>query len=1053
MNSPRRLWFLVVFAVITLSTTMIGGTIPKIQGFIPNHGQWPSEVRYVMPTDNLNIWVTETGIVFDQFSVNDATIKGHVLRLTWQDANPLVQSFAKESRQETKINMFTSSSPGDWRSGLGLARWITFPKVWDGVDLVMYIDDAGRFRYDFAVKPNADAARIGFKVDGDMGMNIGTESVSLKTSVGDINMTDLYAYVLGKKSMQIPATFTAASSSVKFSVPQWSGDVPLRIDPVVYGTYIGGTDNDDVCAIRNRELDVVIAGTTSSIAFPAEVGAYEKTSRGQKDVFIAVLSKDLSKVLSYSYYGGSADDIAADMVLDKDGRPCFTGTTESENLPVSSGAVGQLYKEKKDVFIAQLSADLSELNISTYLGGNKDDFANAVAVDRNGSIFVAGMTLSDANFPTTLAHQQNYGGNEDAFIAKLSPNGGSFNFCTYFGKAGNESFTCMALDDDGSPFVSGYTTSTDFETAPVPGRWGASGRVPYDRSYNGGETDAFLVKFFSDGTLSKRDDGTFSTFFGGDQFDEGRAIYVDGVGRPVVVGITTSTNLPTEGGLQVTPLGRQDIFMVMFLKDGRGIVSCTYFGGTGDDDVFGMAADKATNSGFIFGTTRSSDFPTTGAGSVSDLSGTTDGFLAQINTATIVFSTLLGGVGPDTVVAIDVDENEDVYYSLAGPSPDLPTHDGAWQPERSEGLDGYIAKWAMGVMSMSAPNGGEEWCIGSRRTVSWSKIDMGSEDTYIIDLSADQGITWDTIATDLAGNSYSWDIAGFESGNTYIARVWSNRGHAVQSKTFSLIDQPSITTQPESVNGCEGGAVTLRIKAAGQGLSYQWKRNGQVVAGATNDSLEIAGLTASTAGSYSVDVSGKCQPKVVSKEVFVDMNLETSVKTQPEDVTVATGKSASLSVEALGGELKYQWSHEGVVIEGATEATYTIAIAAPSDSGKYICTITGTCGDVTTREAVVTVGPATSVDEDDVVERGITILGPIPASESVAVRIATNLGGEAVATVRDLGGSLAMQYELGAIASGSTDHRLPVNSLASGVYILEINIGSQTMQTMLRVAR
>ena len=189
MNRSLRstVLFVVLVSVLSIPVFSQGVGVPKISGFIPNYGQWPEEVRYVLPNDNLNVWVTQTGIVFDQFSVEDAKRTGHVLRLTWTDANVLEQSYSKDVYDNTNVNIFTGASPGGWRNNMGLARSITFPNAWSGVDLVLYVDGANRFRYDFKVKPNADAKRIGFRVAGDQGMRISSDAVALKTSVGEVH--------------------------------------------------------------------------------------------------------------------------------------------------------------------------------------------------------------------------------------------------------------------------------------------------------------------------------------------------------------------------------------------------------------------------------------------------------------------------------------------------------------------------------------------------------------------------------------------------------------------------------------------------------------------------------------------------------------------------------------------------------------------------------------------------------------------------------------------------------------------------------------------------
>jgi len=74
-------------------------------------------------------------------------------------------------------------------------------------------------------------------------------------------------------------------------------------------------------------------------------------------------------------------------------------------------------------FVAKLNASGTALLYSTYLGGSKDDFANAIAVDSAGNAYVTGNTASPT-FPVAAAFQSSLKGTGDAFVAKLNATGG-----------------------------------------------------------------------------------------------------------------------------------------------------------------------------------------------------------------------------------------------------------------------------------------------------------------------------------------------------------------------------------------------------------------------------------------------------------------------------------------------------------------------------------------------------------------------------------------------------------------------------------------------------
>ena len=1064
----RLIRFFIVLVIVTLCAVDLtaGQAKAQLRGFIPNQGQWSSEVLYLHKAPNLAVWITRTGIVFDQYAIEGEKRKGHVLRLSWEGVNPASaanflrtdgsggSSISEEITEgATRINVFKGREHASWLTNMAVRSELRFTDLYPGIDLIYYLDAEGRMRYDFDVKPHADVDRIGFTVKGDRGVQIGTDEVILKTSLGGVNMSDLYAYVLGRKSMNLHAMFTARSQSISFTVPQWTKDVPMRIDPVVYGTYIGGPEDDIVKAVRRVSDGVVVAGTTTGMQFPEGTGEYVADISGGSDAFIAKLSADLSTVIAYTYFGGQASDVLTAMTVDINGKVCFTGTTTSSDLPVSSGAIGQLYKAGLDAFVARLSGDLATLDLCTYIGGNKDDVPMCIVSNNSSSIFVGGGTTSNANFPVTLAHQSVHGGQEDAFLARLSENGGSFVFCTYYGKSGIESFKALTLDNAGYPFVTGSTTSSDFETAPTPGFW-ASGRVPFDRTYNGGNNDAFIIKFFADGTLSKRDDGTFATFFGGDKDEEGRAIYVDDTGKPVVVGVTNSTNLPAVGTIASSPIGGKDLFMAVLTEDGRSLSSCTYFGGTGDDDVRAMIADLDHNAGIVVGSTSSTNFPTEGTGSSPDRSGPSDGFIATFNTSTMKYSTLVGGNGNDAVISVDVDDNGDLFYIIEGNSMNLPVGPTSWESEPIGGTDGYVAKLAYGGLSLTSPSGGELWCSGTTKSITWSALDMLDDEQYSVEVSADGGQSWTMIADKVTKTSHNWALpTDLEDGSDYQVRVKTLRGHVSGSNNFTVAARPTIVTAPQAALACMGDDVVLSVEATGTGLSYQWRRNGSNINGATTPTYTISAVSAGNVGKYDVIVSGRCTPSVTSPQVNVDASPATQITTQPQGATITAGQGFELTVTASGGNLTYQWLKNGTPINNATTATYRVQSSTIDDAGLYTCQVVGACGEETSQPATIIV-QGTSVDEE--AERlglTLTVLGPIPADDVLRFSLTSKVSGQAHARLFDSKGALIGTFDLGQLEPSGSIFELPVGDIASGAYGLDVVLGGAAVRSIVYIAR
>jgi hypothetical protein len=1025
----------------------------RIGGFIQNRGQWPGEVLYLHRAPNLDTWVTTTGMVIDQYAVNGSQRTGHVVRMTWQGGNN--QTSIVPGPTTATVHYFNGGNGPAGLSSITVDR-LRCQNVFDGVSVIYYTDADGRLRFDLDVAPGTSTANIAFQFEGDQGLVVDPTDIKLRTSMGDIVVTDLYAYVFGKKHLQTKASFDANSGGVRISVPQRAIQEPLTVDPVVYGTYVGGTGDDIVKALANGKDFVYMGGTTTGIEFPAGTGKYAKDVAGLTDAFIAAFSKDLRELKAYTYLGGGSEDELVGIDINTEGFVCVAGNTRSSNFPTTIGAVGQIYKAQIDAFITRLPADLSALDISTFIGGNKDDKALGIAVEKTtGAIYVCGVTNSNAQFPITLAHQNTYRGGDDCFLAKLAPGGGTFVFCTYYGKAGNEAFTAIAVDPAGSPYVTGYTTSSDFETAPTPGRF-SSGRVPYDRTFNGGPTDAFAIKFFPDGTLSKKDDGTYSTFFGGAGEDEGRGIYIDAQGRAMLIGVTTSSGFPTAGGLFTDKIGGKDIFVCLFTDDGRGLTACTYFGGKGDDIVLGVLPDASLNNGIIWGTTVSQDYPTSGPGAVNTRLGASDAFLTQLNPYAVKFSTLIGGDGTDTTVAVVQDGSGDLFFAVRGTSDDLPTTDGAWKDAPSGGVEGYVGKWAQGVLSLVVPNGGESWCVGFTRSISWAADGILENDRFTVRISSDNGNSWKTAATNVSGLSYSWKPDNtYAPSDEYVVEITTARGHIVRSNLFTLNSPPAITKDPAAASACAGEAVSLTVEATGVGLRYQWRKGGTNIPGATQAAYEIANVTTSTSGSYDCVVTGSCTPNATSKPATVSVAAQTAVTSHPKDVTVKTNQSFSLTVVASGSTLTYKWMRNGTEIAGANAATYTVNMASAADAGTYKCEVTGGCGTATSNEAVVTFDP-TSVQED-VVAGGNTlrVLGPIPATDLLSIRLTMQMASTDAVLIRCVSadGSVVMVHNAGSMGGGENTITFPVASLASGVYGLEVAVGANVLRTAIQIAR
>ncbi|MCA9242730.1 MAG: hypothetical protein KDA32_02150 [Phycisphaerales bacterium] len=178
----------------------------------------------------------------------------------------------------------------------------------------------------------------------------------------------------------------------------------------------------------------------------------------------------------------------------------------------------------------------------------------------------------------------------------------------------------------------------------------------------------------------------------------------------------------------------------------------------------------------------------------------------------------------------------------------------------------------------------------------------------------------------------------------YRVRIWNECGEAASDELkIDVADgRPVIVSQPESIGACAGKRAVLRVEAVGDELTYQWRRDGVDVAGATGDTLDLTPLEADDAGSYDVVISNTCgenQSHTVSVDVvpaptFVDM---------PRSARVCPGADVALSADALDAD-SFQWFHNGVPITDATDAALRIDGVDANDEGEYVVLAAGMCG-------------------------------------------------------------------------------------------------------------
>jgi hypothetical protein len=622
----------------------------------------------------------------------------------------------------------------------------------------------------------------------------------------------------------------------------------------------------------------------------------------------------------------------------------------------------------------------------------------------------------------------------------------------YYGKAGLEYFNSVAFDGLGRIILTGMTNATDFEAVPAYATtW--EGRLPYDRSYNGGASDAFVIRFNASMAFSQTDDDSFATLLGGNKDDEGVFVKVDDKGKIHIVGATTSTNMPTEGSFSASNLGRKDAFYAVLGVDGGSLSGCAYVGGSGDDSPYAARLSETSSNITIAGTTTSMDYPVVGDGAIDAVQGPTDGFVTTVNLGSIVNSTRVTGLLADTVVGVQLNKYGYPFYVANTTSADLRTHDSTFG-KASSGPKGYVGKIAFGTIELTLPVEGNVLCIDKTYPITWAINGVNDTVRYRVQYAPFGKDAWIDLAKSVLGRNYQWKIPKIALGD-YVVRVTTMHGHETKLLApFIVSDKPAITRQPANASACVGQSLSLSVEASGPGLTYQWRKAGTAIKDATQPTFTIASVDASSSGAYDCIVTGTCAPAVTSTAATVAVATPTAITSQPSNVTVEEKKNFTLSVVASGSNLTYQWKKNGEVINGATTATYSVAAAGKSDEGAYLCEVGGGCGTVSSSVAQVVVTPTTSVDGETALSGAFaSIVGPQPATASVYVKVTLGTSSDVALTIVDLQGRRIAQSVIGNLNAGT--HILPVDvvACASGMHRIEIVAGAQRIALPLSVSR
>jgi hypothetical protein len=370
-------------------------------------------------------------------------------------------------------------------------------------------------------------------------------------------------------STDFPCTDNAYDTTSNGGMDAFVFKIDKNLQTLVSSGYFGGSANEgqqwpklDITITASGK--VCITGLTCSDDFPVTAGvSHDCTYAGGSiggDAFVVVFDQNLSELLASTYLGGSANEWRMSIAADNQENIFVCGETESNDFEFTANAYDPYFNGGSDIFICKYNIGLSVLLESTSYGKNNYEEPLDIKLDSGGNVFIVGYTKS-TNFPTTAGAFDNSfsGGDRDGYIAKFNNQLTQLLASTFVGGNHRDDCTSITIDDDGSVYVAGNTSSTNYPCSPSC----------FDSVFDGGTEygDAVISVFDNSLTQLKA-----STYLDGAADDRGLDILLDSENNIYIAGYSKSPNFPfTPGAYDTINSGSSgDCFISRFTPDLKG---------------------------------------------------------------------------------------------------------------------------------------------------------------------------------------------------------------------------------------------------------------------------------------------------------------------------------------------------------------------------------------------------------------------------------------------------------------------------------------------------
>ncbi|HUF05570.1 MAG TPA: SBBP repeat-containing protein [Aridibacter sp.] len=599
-----------------------------------------------------------------------------------------------------EVNYFLGSDRNKWRSGVPTFSEVRAADVYPGIDLIWKGSRERSVRYDFVVSPGVSPERISWEIEHAEDVQIDADgSLLFRTPAGTLRHKKPSSYqeidgALVPVESDFVLDVSGEKANVSFKLGPYDRSRELVIDPTIdlgilgSSSYIGGSGRDEAHAIYvDEDGNIYVAGNSISSDFPTTPGSFDPTWNQARNIFISKFRPDGRTLIFSTFLGGAGGSEFGDMRIDDTGNIFVAGFVFADSFPTTKGAFDESYNGDQDAVVAKLDPTGSSLVYSTYFGGAGSDVALGIDFDSSGGVYFAGVTgeVGSATFPVTDgAFDTTINGLNDGFLAKLSADGSTLEYCTFLGSSMFDNALDVAVDDQGRAVVVGKTGAGDF---PVT-------KGSFDTTFDVAD-DAFVTKFVADGSGL-----VFSTFVGGSGGDTADSVVVDGDGNIFVTGHTSSsapTAFPTTPlAFDTTHNGINDAFVFKMTPDGTDLIYSTLLGGSLNDWGFDIAIDQEGNA-YITGKTSGGSpvFPTTAGAFDETHNGFEDGYAAKISAdgSSLLYSTFFGAGNDETSNGVAVDKFGNMYIAGMTRVDGIPTTPKSFDPTFNGNDEGFFASF------------------------------------------------------------------------------------------------------------------------------------------------------------------------------------------------------------------------------------------------------------------------------------------------------------------------------------------------------------------------